>query len=130
MKNKWIWIILAVILVFLVGAVALWFVGHNYMAFQMGQPGDFSQFQQRPFMGNNNFHRGMQGFSRPGSFGFFGIGMFSLMFVFKLIPWALLGLLFWGVYSLGKQAGQRNNPVANNAAQASVEPASADTAKE
>ena len=130
MKNKWIWIILVVFLVLFVAVVAFWFVGHNYMAFHMGQGGDFSQFQQRPFFGNENFHRGMQGYSRPGMFGFFGIGMFFVMFLLRLIPWVVLGLLFWGVYTLGKRAGERSNTVITSAPQTSAEPVTPEIPKE
>jgi hypothetical protein len=27
------------------------------------------------------------------------------MFFFRLIPWAIIGLILWGVYHLGKKAG-------------------------
>jgi hypothetical protein len=50
------------------------------------------------------------GFARFGGFTPFGMGFFILGGLLRLIPLALLGLLGYGIYQLGKRAGARSTP--------------------
>ncbi|RPH62380.1 MAG: hypothetical protein EHM81_02385 [Chloroflexi bacterium] len=50
------------------------------------------------------------GFSRFGGFTPFGMGFFFLGGLLRLIPLALLGLLGYGLYQMGKRAGARSIP--------------------
>ena len=71
-------------------------------------PGGFG-YQRGPMMGNGrNFERG---FPRFGGFAPFGFGFMFLGGLLRLIPLALLGLLLYGVYQLGKRAGMRSTTV-------------------
>lgn len=134
MKNIWKWILgIILILVVVAALVAVPFIMRNAMAAnfslraaqQQTAPGANPQapgvnpqgnggpmmnrnfggfgYQRGPMMGNGrNFGRG---FPRLG-FGFMFLGG-----LLRLIPLALLGLLLYGVYQLGKRAGMRSTTV-------------------
>jgi hypothetical protein len=141
MKNIWKWILgIILVLVVVTALVAVPFIMRNTMAANFsiqaaqqsqtapeanpqgnggpmmnrnfdGQrqgPGGFGN-QRGPMMGNGrNFERG---FSRFGGFAPLGFGFMFLGGLLRLIPLALLGLLLYGVYQLGKRAGVRSTYV-------------------
>ena len=121
MKNKWIWILLIVIgLVVVAGIVAMPFI-HNYMTVAYGANGayggygEYRGFGMHSMMGGQFGNRGFagHGMMRYGAFPF-GFGMMFIMFLFRLIPWALVAAVFYGVYQLGKKAGEKKSAAPTN----------------
>ena len=111
MKNKWIWALLIIFgLIVVVGIIVMPFI-HNHMTLAYGANGAFGGYGgygMHPMMGGQFGDRGFggHGMMRYGAFPF-GIGMMFIMFFVRLIPWALLGAVFYGVYQLGKKAGEK-----------------------
>jgi hypothetical protein len=133
MKNIWKWILGIVLILAVVAAlVAVPFFMRNYMATnfrqptlqnttpanpgfnngpqmrgpnQQGQlPGRFNGFNGPMMRGGRNFQRGFM----PFGFGFMLFGGILRL----VIPLLLLGLLLFGAYQLGKNAGIRSVQVA------------------
>jgi len=100
MKKVWKWILgILIVLVVLAVLFALAFMFHNVL----GRSISFRQFPQSrvrngPMMGSGD------GWHRPGM-GMRGFMLFGMGFAFLggLIPLALLGLLVYGAYRLGKK---------------------------
>jgi len=126
MGKTWKWILgILLVLVVVAALVAVPFAMHSYYAANLGafpqgnawggpmmrgndgwqgQSGRFNGYDG-PMMGGRGFDRG---FSRFGGFTPFGFGLMFLGGLFRLVPLALVGLLFYWVYQLGKRAGIRS----------------------
>ena len=113
MKNKWIWAFLIIFgLIVVAGIVAMPFF-HNYMAVSYGANGAYGAaggYGMHPMMGGQFGNRDFSGHGmmRYGAFPF-GFGMMFIMFIVRLIPWALIAAVFYGVYQLGKKAGEKKS---------------------
>ncbi len=127
MKKIWKWILgILIVLVVIAGLVGLVFVVRNHTIAANFRPGYGFQPQQRgnvppqggntqprnwngPMMrGGNNFEGPMMGgrgfgFSRYDRMPFFG-GGFLFGGLMQLIPLALLALVFYGAYLIGKNS--------------------------
>lgn len=110
MKNKWFLIFgIFVIVLIILAAFAMPLI-HNTMAGQaLGLGYGNNPGFQRPMMNGDFGHRGMMPFGNGrvgmGNYLPLGFGFMFFMFFFRLIPWAIIGLILWGVYQLGKKAG-------------------------
>ncbi len=118
MKKIWKWILgILIVLVVVAGLVGLAFVMRNNMITANLRPGyGFQQQQQggnvQPRGWNGPMMRGGDGWGRPmmggRGFGFnhFGLMPFGFMFggLMGLIPLALLALVIYGAYLIGKNA--------------------------
>jgi Na+-transporting methylmalonyl-CoA/oxaloacetate decarboxylase gamma subunit len=145
MKNIWKWI-LGVVLVLLVVTVllAIPFAMRSYvLANNLPQTRDF---YNGPMMrGVDGFgwmhpqmHGGQYGFGGErgffprigfgGRLGIFGFGFMFLGLAFRLIPLLLLGLLFFGIYQLGKRSGRRSAMSPAEPAPVKIEPPQKDAA--
>jgi len=136
MKKAWKWILgIVIILVVVAALVTVPFIMRNYMVSNAAvggvpqargwnngpmMPGNRGSWEQapnskgfqRPQVPGFDGQRGpMIGRGRGFNRGFagFGIGFMFLGGLMRLIPLALLGLLVYGVYQLGKRAGLRTN---------------------
>jgi hypothetical protein len=136
MKNIWKWILgIVVVLVVVAGLVGMAFVVHNRMAAAMaqrlapnsqkwngpaapdGDPRRIVPPRMGPRMGFRGFgHDGFRGFGRGGfgGFGPFAMGGMFFGMLGRLLPIAILVLLLYGAYQLGK----KNVPVVVAAAPA------------
>jgi hypothetical protein len=128
---KWILTILAVLVIVAVVAGAV-FVAWNHMHFTIrrgaqlpangtpvpnqpgGQPSPvnpygyntYPRFRQHAWGWNMPMMRGGRGFARPGAFGPFGMGLLFFGGLLRLIiPLAVLALVAWLFYRMGKRAG-------------------------
>lgn len=111
MKKFWKWFLgILLVLVIVAGVVlAAFFLRHGfiggYEARGFGRLPDWDM----PMMNGRGFHQpGGRGFYPMGGHGFFPLGgglMFLGIGLAWLLPLALFGLLVYGIYAIGKQAG-------------------------
>jgi hypothetical protein len=149
MKNIWKWILgVVLVLVVIAALVAIPFVTRNY-TLANGGANNLPQtrgFYYRPMMrGFNGFgwmHPQMHGWQNGfggargffpragfgGRLGIFGFGFMVFGLAFRLIPLLLLGLLFYGIYQLGKRSGQHSTMMPSGAGPSSVAPPQNDAA--
>lgn len=134
MSKVWKWVLGILIVVLVVGAlVAIPFVMRNYMAAynpqatlpQNGVPFGGPMMRGFNWYGHPMMRGGYGDFDDRrmpmfgGGFGFrrdFGFGFLFLGWFFRLIPLALLVLVIFGVYQLGKRSGMRSNQFSSPAA--------------
>jgi hypothetical protein len=129
MKKIWKWVLgILLVLIVVTALVAVPLVLHNRFSAnfpanaRMQNPRVDNGQPSGPMMGNQP-RKGFDsfggdngrmsprmggGFSRFGGFTPFGMGFFFLGGLLRLIPLALLGLLGYGIYQLGKRAGVRS----------------------
>ena len=126
MKKVWKWVLgILLVLIVVTALVAVPLAMHS--RFSANLPAQRWMQNQRDFNGapgpmlRNNPHgfsgefghmspRMGGGFSRFGGFMPFGLGFAFIGGILRLIPFALLGLLGYGLYQLGKRAGARSAP--------------------